>query len=77
VTCSDETKTADEEFTRIDIGEHVFSISRAITISEKYDQKSNNNRNGRKQANGCAHKEQSIKLADNEPCAVKGLCVCY
>jgi hypothetical protein len=60
VTCSDETKTADEEYTRNDIGEHIFSISGAITISEKYDQKSNNKRNGREQANGCAHKEQSI-----------------
>jgi len=76
VTCRDETVQANEQYDRNDLGNHTFSIEGSITISESFNQNSNNTRQGREQANGCAHKEQAIKLADNCPVAIAVPCVC-
>lgn len=76
VSCRDETSCANEDYARQDVGTHTFQIEGQITVSEKYDQTQNNQRQGREKANGCAHKEQKIRLQDNIPCPIDVPCVC-
>lgn len=62
ISCRDETSNANEEYARQDVGSHTFTIEGSITVNEKYENSQNNCRQGREKANGCAHKEQRIKL---------------
>ena len=76
VHCRSEDSCGQEEYCRQDCGHRTFSIDGCITVAESFEESSNNHRSGSEKANGCAHKEQKIQLADNVPCPVDGPCVC-
>ena len=76
ISCTDQSTAANSCAESQLLGNHIFEITGSIQVAEKYEDKSQEQRQERERSNACYHREQRTQLCDNLPCPEAGPCVC-